>query len=248
MAAVPNASLYLAKLECRTPLSPAAREAFLAMPGRREQVATNHDLLTEGDRPKRSCFVETGFVSRSKSLRDGRRQIVAFHMRGDMVDLQSALVMVADHSITAHSDTTMISFAHVDLLQLATNYPEIGRALWFDTLVDGAVFREWTLNVGARSAPEATAHLLLELHCRFQAVDLADNGSFDLPVTQAKLAEALGISAVHANRSLQHLRAEGLIRTFRKRITIVDMDRMVAMAEFSPAYMHPEGPRPVAAP
>ena len=242
-----DGSLYLAKLERRSTLSPPARAAFLAMPGQREEFADNHDILSEGGRPRRSCFVESGFLSRSKGLRDGRRQIVGFHMRGDMVDLQSALVVVADHTITAHTEASLISFAHGDVLKLAADYPEIGRAFWFDTLVDAAIFREWTLNVGQRNATQATAHLLLELHYRFQAVGLVQDDTFELPVTQAELADALGISAVHTNRSLQALRASGLIRTFRKAVTIVDMDGMVKLAEFTDAYMHPEGPRQIAA-
>jgi CRP-like cAMP-binding protein len=245
MSTHPDASLYLAKLDARVPFSDAARKAFLALPARRDQVHSGSDIVTEGDRPARSYFVESGFVSRSKSLREGRRQIVAFHMQGDMVDLQSALVIVADHSITVHADTTLISFAHGDLLKLAADYPEIARAFWFDTLVDAAVFREWTLNVGSRTALMATAHLLLELHYRFNEVGLAENGSFEMPVTQAELSEALGLSVVHTNRSLQALRGDGLIRTFRRQVTISDMDRMAELAEFTPLYMHPEGPRQV---
>lgn len=246
MTSHPNGALYLAKLERCHAFSDAARAAFLDMPGRREVLRADRELLSEGARPQRSCFVESGFLSRSKSLREGRRQILSFHMRGDMVDLHSALVVVADHAITSHSDTSLISFAHTDLLKLAADFPEIGRAFWFDTLADAAVFREWTLNVGGRSATSATAHLLLELHFRFQDAGLADNGSFELPVTQAALAEALGISAVHTNRSLQSLRAAGLIRTFRKTVTIVDRERMVELAEFTPVYLHPEGPRQIA--
>lgn len=243
MADRTDLSLYLCKLEKRSPFSEAARTAFLALPVRQEQFPANHTIVSEGGRPTRSCLLTTGFVSRNKSLRNGQRQIVGFHVPGDMVDLQSALVMVADHSIQTHSPSTMLTIAHADLLEIAARFPEVGRTLWFDTLVDAAIFREWTLNVGARTAAAGTAHLLLEMHYRLKTAGLAEDGSFELPVSQAELADAVGISAVHMNRSLQALRGQKLIRTFRKTVTIENMPAMVELAEFTPGYMHPEGPR-----
>lgn len=247
MSAHPDTALYLARLERRQPFSERARQAFLALPAQRQCVAADHDFVREGDRPIYSSYLKEGFVSRYKTLRDGSRQIVGFHVPGDMVDLQSALVIVADHGIYSHIACTLIAFAHDDLLDIAEAFPEVGRAFWFDTLSDAAVFREWTFNVGRRSAPKATAHLLLEMHYRFAAIGMSDGESFELPVTQADLADALGISAVHVNRSLQSLRAERLIRTFRKTVTIENMARMIDFAEFDPAYLHPEGPRQVRA-
>jgi CRP-like cAMP-binding protein len=240
---VPSLARYAAKLDARTPLSPGARDRLLALPVRREEFSTHRHIVHEGERTTRSFYLESGFVSCSKGLRDGARQIVSFHVPGEMVDLQSALVTVSDHGIYTHAPSAVLSIAHADILDLVEDSPEIGRALWFDTLVDAAVFREWTLNIGRRSAVTGTAHLLLELFFRFKAAGLTNGNAFELPATQADLADALGLSAVHMNRSLQTLRGERLIRTFQRTVTIENMEAMVHLAEFDPSYMHPEGPR-----
>jgi CRP-like cAMP-binding protein len=236
---------YLAKIEARTALPEDARRAFLSLPTISQTYRPYVDVVRERDRPTRSCFVGTGLVSRYKTLRNGSRQIVSFHIPGDMVDLQSALVVVADHGIRTHCPTTLVSVAHSDLLELAAAHPEVGRAFWFDTLVDAAIFREWTVNVGRRNARERTSHLLLEFALRFKAAGLYEDDTFELPVTQADLADALGITAVHLNRTLQWLRKHRLIRTHSRSITIENWPEMVSLAGFEAVYLHPEGPRQI---
>ncbi|RYD88234.1 MAG: Crp/Fnr family transcriptional regulator, partial [Sphingomonadales bacterium] len=204
---------YLAKVEARGPLPDGARAALLALPTRIKRFGTYQDIVREGDRTGESCFVESGLVSRYRTLRNGTRQILSFHMPGDMVDLQSALVVVADHGIRTHMPTIVVAIPHDDILRIAAAHPAIGRAFWFDTLVDAAIFREWTVNVGRRNTRERAAHLLLEFAVRFEAAGLVRDGEFELPVSQNDLADALGITAVHMNRTLQWLRGERLIRT-----------------------------------
>jgi len=236
-------SLYLNKIEKRAPLSPAARAAFLALPTRERAFGTYRDIVREGDRTTHSCFIKSGLVSRYKTLRSGARAIVSFHIRGDMVDLQSSLVLIADHGIRTHVPTTIVEYQHEDLLRIAADYPEVARAFWFDTLIDSSIFREWTLNVGRRTARERIAHLLLEMAWRMRQAGLIDGNTMVLPISQADLADAVGISPVHINRSLQALRAEGLIRTYGKTVVIEKWDEMAELSDFTPIYMHPEGPR-----
>ena len=236
-------SLYLAKLERRTPLSPAARAAFVALQCREREFPTYRDIVREGERTTHSCIVKSGLVSRYKTLRSGARQIVSFHIAGDMIDLQSLLVVIADHGIRTHVPTVICEYAHADLFRLATEFPELARAFWFDTLIDASIFREWTLNVGRRTSRERVAHLLLEMVFRMKAAGLSDGETMVLPISQADLADAVGISPVHINRSLQSLRAEGLIRTYGKTVVIEKWDEMAEMSDFTPIYMHPEGPR-----
>ena len=238
-----SAARYLAKLERRGPLSDEARDALLALPAHSRTYETYRDIVKEGDRPTHCCFVETGLVSRYRTLRSGARQILSFHIPGDMIDLQSALVTVADHSIRTHVSTKVLMIGHRDILEIAANYPEVARAFWFDTLVDSAIFREWTVNVGRRNARERAAHLLLELATRFAAVGMVKDDTFELPISQNDLADALGMTPVHMNRTMQWLRGEQLIRTHLRKITIEDMPAMAELAGFDPAYLHPEGPR-----
>jgi CRP-like cAMP-binding protein len=234
---------FLAKLERRAPVSAAGRQAFENLAIMPRSYDANHDILSEGDRPKFSCLVQTGLTSRYKTLRDGSRQIVSFHIPGDMVDLQSALVVVADCGIRSHTRTEIIMVRHDDLLRIAAEFPEFARAFWFDTLVDSAVFREWTVNVGRRNARQGTAHLLLEMAWRFEQAGMMENESFDLPISQSDLSDALGISPVHLNRTLQWLRAERLISTHSRTVVLTDRPALVRLSGFDPSYLHPEGPR-----
>jgi CRP-like cAMP-binding protein len=236
-------SLYLEKLLARAPMSSAASEAFLATRYKVESFDTYRDIVREGERTENCALVIEGLVSRYKTLRNGGRQIVSFHIRRDMVDLPSCLIKVADHTIRTHMPTTIAKVASLDMLKLAEDFPELGRAFWFDSLVDAAIFGEWTLNVGRRGARERVAHLLLEFAYRLQSVGLSDGTSFTLPVTQADLADATGLSPVHVNRSLKVLRIEGLIRMVGKSITIDDAEALARVADFTPLYLHPEGPR-----
>jgi CRP-like cAMP-binding protein len=182
-------------------------------------------------------------VSRYKTFPNGERQINSFHLPGDKVDLQSALLLVAAHAIRTHAPSTIVTFDCQDVIKLAEDYPEWGRAFWFDTMVDSAVFREWMLNVGRRTAVSRIAHLLLEFAWRLKFIGESDGTKFVLPVTQADLADAAGLSAVHTNRSLQRLREDKLIRTYGRTVIIEQPADLARLASFDPRYMHPEGPR-----
>lgn len=234
---------YLAKVDRNGSLSDAAREAFLALPLEHHTHGINRDIIKQGDCPTRSCLIVEGVVSRHKTLRNGKRQISSFHFPGDMVDLHASLLTVADSGIRTHTPTTIVTIACKDILGLAAEYPEWGRAFWFDTLVDASVFREWTLNLGQRTAVARVAHLLLEISVRLERIGQSDGRSFVLPVTQADLADAVGLSAVHTNRSIQQLRQSGTIRTQGREVMIEDYQSLVSQALLDPSYLHPEGPR-----
>jgi CRP-like cAMP-binding protein len=240
-------SLFVNKLKKRSEIPDAAIEAFLRVRVRRLIVSTYQDVIREGERTTHCCLVEQGLVSRYRTLRDGGRQILSFHLPGDMADLHASLLMISDHGIRAHIPTTIVQVPCIDMLRLAAEFPELGRAFWFDTLVDAGIFREWTVSVGRRSARRRIGHLLLEFACRYQAIGESDGTRFELRVIQADLADAAGLSLVHVKRSLQALRAEGLIRTYGKTVVIEDWDALAELADFNPSYLHPEGPRPIGA-
>ncbi len=244
---VSDLAKYLAKIERRVQLSPEARAAFLAIPTEAEDHPAYRNIVNEGDRPKRASLVDHGLVSRYKTLKNGLRQIMSFHIPGDFVDLQSAMIVVADHAIRTHCPTRIITVAHEDILMLTANVPELARAFWFDTLVDAAIFREWTLNVGRRNSRQRTAHLLLELSALYDAAGLVVNETFHFPITQNDLADALGMTAVHLNRVLQSMRGDRLIRTHSRFITIEDRTKLTELAGFNAGYLHPEGPRHISA-
>lgn len=239
----PTLTKYLAKIERRTPLSAPAREAFLSMPGQLHDFGSYRDIIREGERPVRASFVESGLVSRYKTLRDGARQIMSFHIPGDLVDLHSALIVIADHGVRTHCVSRTVTVAHADLLSVAAHFPELGRAFWFDTLIDAAIFREWTINVGRRKSHERTAHLLLEMAALYEDAGMSTDDTFEFPITQNDLSDALGMTSVHLNRVIQSMRRDRLIRTHARSMTIENRPALTALAGFDPTYLHPEGPR-----
>lgn len=117
--------------------------------------------------------------------------------------------------------------------------PQIARALRMATLVDEATSREWLMNVGCRSAVERIAHLFCELLVRLQVVGLASENSYELPITQLDIAGTTGLSNVHVNRSLQELRRQEMIELKGKRLTILNLPGLKALAEFRANYLHP---------
>lgn len=234
----------LAKLERRGAFTPAAKQAFMSLPNRRRDYPAQREIVREGD-PTTSCrFLERGTVSRSKLLPGGGRQIASFHIGGDLIDLPSALLLISDHTLRTHEPCVVFDVSTHDVLRLIEDCPEVGRALWFDTLVDASIFREWSLNLGRRSARERTAHLLMEMGYRNEDAQLGERRDFAFPITQADLSDALGITPVHVNRSLKWLRDNGFIQMFRKgRMLIPDWDALAVFCAFRPLYLHPEGPR-----
>ena len=237
-------TVALAKLERRGSFSCDARAAFLDLRHGRRSYPAQRDIVREGDRTTGCRFLEQGTISRCKLLPSGGRQIASFHISGDLIDLPSALLLVADHTLRTHEPSIVIDVSESDVLRLAETYPEIGRAFWFDTLVDASIFREWSLNLGRRSARERTAHLLMELGYRIENAQLGGRGDFVFPITQLDLSDALGLTPVHVNRSLKWLRDQRLIETrIKGRMVIPDWDALGDFCAFRPLYLHPEGPR-----
>ena len=229
---------YVAKLERRAPLPLEARDALLALPVSHREYASNDVIVAAGSKATYCVMIESGLVSRAKSIDDGKRQIVAFHVPGDAVDLQTVLFARSDHDIRSHTQTRVCLAAHTDILALTRDYPVLANALWLDTLVDSAIFREWTVNVGQRNARERIAHLLLEMAARFEPIGLVSNDSFDFPVTQTNLAEALGLSLVHLNKSLQSLSKAGYLVFKERRIVLKKRAELIEIAGFHDDYLY----------
>ena len=204
------------------------------------RVGPRDDLIREGDRPNNVHVVLDGFACRYKLLPDGGRQIMAYLVPGDICDLHIAILGQMDHSIATLSPATVGELPRETIEELTSRYPRINRALWWATLVDEGTLREWMTNIGRRPADKRMAHLFCELLVRLQSVGLATENSFEFPVTQSELGDTMGLSAVHVNRTLQDLRAKGLITLDGKHLTIEDVEGLKAFAEFDPNYLHLE--------
>ena len=202
------------------------------------EIAAREDVISQGDRTGGVKLLLEGFACRYKVLEDGRRQIVAYFVPGDLCDLRVFILKRMDHSIGAVIASKVATISPENVLKLTNNYPNLTRALWWSTLVEEAITREWIVNVGQRSALERMAHLFCELLYRFRAVDLNQGNSCTLPLTQVELAETLGLSSVHINRTLQELRRQKLITLEGGTLTIQDLEALEEVSFFNPDYLH----------
>lgn len=228
------------KLEAFTRLSADDRAALLDISRNFRFVDARRDVVAEGDRPRYVHLVLDGWACRYKQLPDGKRQIVALFVPGDFCDVNVYILKQMDHSIGAITRLKVAMITPEEMNALTAERPRVTQALWWHELVTAAVQREWTLNLGQRSAYERLAHLLVELYLRLQTVGRARDGRCDFPLTQNDLADATGLTAVHVNRMLQELRRDGLIELERKQLQILDLARMMDVSMFNPNYLHLE--------
>lgn len=228
----------VSKLEAFTRLSSDDKTALAQASRNLRFVDARRDLVSEGDKPRFVHLILDGWACRYKQLPEGKRQIVGLFVPGDFCDLNSYILKYTDHSIGAITRLKVAMITPEEMVQLTAERPRVTQALWWHELVAAAVQREWTLNVGQRSAYERLAHLLVELYIRLQVVGRAEQGRCDFPLTQNDLADATGLTAVHVNRTLQELRRDGLIELDRKQLQILDLDRLMDVAMFNPNYLH----------
>ncbi|MBR1208882.1 Crp/Fnr family transcriptional regulator [Bradyrhizobium sp. AUGA SZCCT0124] len=189
-------------------------------------------IIHDGQLSTQCCVILSGFAYRSKVSEDGKRQILSFHIAGDIPDLHSLPLKRMDHDLTTLS-TAQLGFIDHDALEgTVSTRPALARALWRESLVDAALFRQWIVNLGTRSASGRMAYLIAELRQRLGAMDMVANEQFDFPVTQSKLADALGLSVVHVNRVLQAFRTQGTLDLRRRTGTLGDLEKIVQLGGF----------------
>ncbi|PTM40634.1 Crp/Fnr family transcriptional regulator [Bosea sp. 124] len=225
-------------LMLRDELSHEERTLIEGMAMRRKIVRKGDELVAQHSQPSESCIVVKGFTAREVLLDDGKRQITALHIPGDFVDLHAFLLKVMDHSVVALTDCEVGYVPHRELLRVIDRSPHLGRLFWLSTVIDGAIQRAWITSSGRRSATAHLGHLICELYLRLSAADLARDGRFSFPVPQSELADALGFSLVHVNRTLQELRATGFVTWKGSAITITDFDGLAALSQFDPTYLN----------
>jgi CRP-like cAMP-binding protein len=238
---IPDLAPMVAKFLRWRPLSDDDCAALLALPNRVIKLRPQEYIVREGDKPQSSCLMLSGFSFRHKVAGNGGRQIFSLHMKGDVADLQNSLLGTADHNLQAltHVEAALIPVEAI--LDIAFTRPAVGRAMWYETLVDASIFREWTLNVGRRDARTRMAHMLCEFALRLEVAGLGEKCSYQLPMTQEQLADALGLTSVHTNRTLMHLADDGLISRSQRAIRIEDWPRLAEAGDFDSAYLHLAG-------
>jgi CRP-like cAMP-binding protein len=232
--------MLVRRLELIVELPEEDRQAVLALPHRTRTVEASTYLTREGDLPTVCGVLGSGFAYRQKLTGDGVRQIVALHIPGDALDLQHLFLDVADHSVQMLTRGEVAFVPRKELQELVDARPLIRHAVMTSILVEASIFREWVLNVGRRDARTRLAHLLCEFAIRMEAQGLADGDSFELPITQEQLADAVGLTPVHVNRTLKSLEADGLITRNKRNIVFPSWERMRDVGDFNPRYLHIE--------
>lgn len=220
----------------------ADEAAVLDLPHRTKRIERYGYIVRERERTVHSCVILSGYAIRHKIVAGGARQILSVHMRGDIVDLQNSFLGVADHSVQMLTDSEVAFIPREAMKKLAFERPNVGMAMWHDSLVDGSIFREWIANVGRRDAQTRVAHLLCEFSLRLKLAGLGQQTDYELPMTQEQLADCVGLTPVHINRTLKLLESKNLItRSKHRGITIGDWRKLAEAGDFDSNYLHVRG-------
>lgn len=201
------------------------------------KVARARDIIEAGERPDNVHLIHSGLACRYTILEDGRRQITAYLLPGDICDLHVFILKAMDHAIGVLSDAQVVDFPRSSIEQMLAR-PNLATALLKTVLIDEATLRQWVVNVARRPAPVAIAHLFCELHLRLLIVGLANKDSFYLPITQEDLGDTVGLSIVHVNRSLRDLREAGLTEFRDGEVYIPNVAALREYGGFDDGYFH----------
>ncbi|WP_137113554.1 MULTISPECIES: Crp/Fnr family transcriptional regulator [Mesorhizobium] len=227
----------IAFFEARDSLTDSERETLERLPHRRHSFHRNEEMVETHTRPKESCIVLKGLAARAVYLKNGARQLTAVHVPGDFVDLHAFLLKFMDHSVIALGECDVAFVPHEQLLRISEEQPHLTRLFWMSTVIDAAIHRSWLTCIGRRSPEQHIAHLFCEVYLRLETVGAAKDMTFEFPVTQAEMADMLGLSVVHVNRTIQQLRAKGFVNWDGATVTIKDFARLSQFSEFDPTYL-----------
>ena len=230
--------LFIRKLRARHDLS-REEEAALRGIDWSEQSYRRHEVMVQcGQELDHSILLLSGFAMRSKIAADGSRQIVETNIAGDFIDLHGFILKRLEHEISAASHCDVATAPHGELARITNLFPRLTRVLWFQTLVDASIHREWMLVLGKKRSRARVAQFFCEMQARLKLVGLTRGDSYALPFSQQELANITGMTPVHLNRSLKELREGGLV-TFRNgQVQLHDLPGLIRNAQFDPIYLH----------
>jgi CRP-like cAMP-binding protein len=227
------------KLEYWGRFSADDRAAILALPHTVKLLEQHSYVVREYDRAESCCILLSGYAVRHKIVAGGHRQILAVHMKGEIVDLQNSMLGHADHSVQMITSGKAAFIPRQEIVRAAFERPAVGQAMWTDSLVDASIHREWIANVGRRDARTRVAHLLCEFSLRLKVAGLGEQTDYELPMTQDQLADATGLTPVHVNRTLKGLEMDGLIERRTPRVIgIGDWRKLAYAGDFNSGYLH----------
>jgi CRP-like cAMP-binding protein len=231
-------SVHLKKLRKRTEISAEEERAIRNAVAETRRLPADRIVARAGEELHSSTLLLDGWMARSKDLESGERQVTELHVAGDFADLHSFTLKCLDHDLVTLTECTVAVVPHDRIQELTERYPHLGRVYWFATNVDAAIHREWALSLAQRSALSRMAHLFCELCARLEVVGKTAGNSYELPLTQRELSECLGLTVVHANRTIQELRRRSLVDFQNRQLTILNPEALKAVAEFDDSYLY----------
>jgi CRP-like cAMP-binding protein len=222
------------------PLTENDIDALLSLPYSLREMQAGWEVAREGDSPSQCCLILDGTFCRFKVAEHGARQIVSYHIRGDLPDLQSCFLSVMDHNLSALTPGAVAFIPHTAIRHILEEKPLLAAKLLRESFIDSSVTREWLCNVGRRSSEARIAHLFCEMYTRNVAACSADKFTFPFGLTQAAIGDSQGMSAVHVNRVSQKLKADRLISSQprSKTMTILDWEGLQTVGDFDKGYLH----------
>jgi CRP-like cAMP-binding protein len=230
--------VLLRKLKYHSPIDSADVAAIRRLRYEIRELAAGEDFICQGDRPEAAAVVCEGILARYHTLQSGARQYLALHYPGDWPDAQGLFLQAMDHSVCAMGRALVCSLSHTQLMTTFAEHPTLGFAVWRETLIDAAIFRESITNNSSRHGMARLAHFFCEQFHRAGFAGLVDDNACPLPLTQGQLGEMLGMSLVSVNRQLQALRQTKAADHRAGRLFVRSWPKLVALGEFDPGYLH----------
>ena len=206
-----------------------------------ETLPARSVVTRRGDRLRESTLLVDGAMCRYLDARDGYRQLLAYHVPGDFVDMHGYTLHRLDHDVATIVESRVATIPHDRIDAMMRDHPRLAWMLWRSTLLDAAMHREWIFRLGRLDAAGRLAHFLCEVSERMEAVGRVKEGAFALPLTQQDLGEACGLTSVHVNRTLRRLREDGIADVARGEARIFDKPRLARVAEFDSDYLYLDG-------
>lgn len=231
-------SRLIERLQAIAGLSATDARRIASLPIAVKNCVPGQELVHQGDTLNQCCLVVDGFLIRHKPGPDNTRQIVSWHIPGDIPDLYSLHLNRMDHSISALGSAVVGFIPHRAMLEALARSESLTHILWRETLVDAAAFREWVVSIGRRDAIARVAHTLCEVATRLRVVGLLKDDMFVFPASQTDIADASGMTTVHANRIIQQLRQRQLVEWNNPVVRILNWPELVATADFHEDYLH----------
>ena len=202
------------------------------------ELPGGHIAVRQGEPISVSTLLVEGFMTRHVDAADGRRHLVALHVPGDFVDLHAYALKRLDHDVGTLGKVTVAIVPHSELDKIEAEHRELTKRLWFLTVLDAALHRQWVYRVASLSAIQRVAHLLCEIHARLLAIGEVSSGQFELPMTQVDIGEVCSLTNVHVNRVVRQLREQGLCEVRSGRVDIHDLHALAALGRFRPDYLY----------